>query len=163
MVQATSFPIDHHGAPKQTCGPNKLHTPGIEPGAQAWKACMLPLHYECHAMCLQRQGGRKHGAATQCESPVCDNVIRYTWPGSNWRPSACEADVIATRPQVRCLSDRWNDLVATYHTTRPSPASPISHRQAAKGASRSLTCTCGLVAMTSAQHAEGRQFDPGQV
>ena len=26
----------------------------------------------------------------------------YTWPGSNWRPSACEADVIATRPQVLC-------------------------------------------------------------
>ena len=24
----------------------------------------------------------------------------YTWPGSNWRPSACMADVIATRPQV---------------------------------------------------------------
>ena len=23
--------------------------------------------------------------------------------------------------------------------------------------------TCGLVAMTSAQHAEGRQFEPGQV
>ena len=23
--------------------------------------------------------------------------------------------------------------------------------------------TCGLVAMTSAQHTEGRQFDPGQV
>ena len=27
----------------------------------------------------------------------------YTWPGSNWRPSACEADVIATRPQVPVL------------------------------------------------------------
>ena len=26
-----------------------------------------------------------------------------------------------------------------------------------------LTSTCGLVAMTSASHAEGRQFDPGQV
>ena len=26
-----------------------------------------------------------------------------------------------------------------------------------------LASTCGLVAMTSAQHAEGRQFDPGQV
>ena len=26
-----------------------------------------------------------------------------------------------------------------------------------------LLSTCGLVAMTSAQHAEGRQFDPGQV
>ena len=24
----------------------------------------------------------------------------YTWPGSNWRPSACGANVIATRPQV---------------------------------------------------------------
>ena len=24
----------------------------------------------------------------------------YTWPGSNWRPSACEADIIATRLQV---------------------------------------------------------------
>ena len=38
----------------------------------------------------------------------------YTWPGSNWRPSACEADVIATRPQVlwshaqrRCASTIW--------------------------------------------------------
>ena len=27
-------------------------------------------------------------------------IVSYTWPGSNWRPSACEADVIATRPQV---------------------------------------------------------------
>ena len=26
-----------------------------------------------------------------------------------------------------------------------------------------LTSTCGLVAMTSASHAEGRQFDPGHV
>ena len=26
-----------------------------------------------------------------------------------------------------------------------------------------ITCTRGLVAMTSASHAEGRQFDPGQV
>ena len=24
----------------------------------------------------------------------------YTWPGSSWQPSACGADVIATRPQV---------------------------------------------------------------
>ena len=27
----------------------------------------------------------------------------------------------------------------------------------------SIQSTCGLVAMTSASHAEGRQFDPGQV
>ena len=25
----------------------------------------------------------------------------YSWPGLNWRPSACEADIIATRPQLR--------------------------------------------------------------
>ena len=24
----------------------RMRTPGIEPGAQAWEACMLPLHYE---------------------------------------------------------------------------------------------------------------------
>lgn len=30
-----------------------------------------------------------------------ERAYPYTWPGSNWRPSACEADVIATRPQVR--------------------------------------------------------------
>ena len=28
---------------------------------------------------------------------------------------------------------------------------------------RAMRSTCGLVAMTSASHAEGRQFDPGQV
>ena len=28
---------------------------------------------------------------------------KYTWPGSNWRPPACEADVIAARPQVLLL------------------------------------------------------------
>ena len=28
---------------------------------------------------------------------------------------------------------------------------------------RGIQSTCGLVAMTSAQHAEGRQFDPGQI
>ena len=31
---------------------------------------------------------------------LCRQEKSYTWPGSNWRPSACEADVIATRPQV---------------------------------------------------------------
>ena len=25
----------------------EMHTPGIEPGSQAWKACMTPLHYVC--------------------------------------------------------------------------------------------------------------------
>ena len=35
----------------------------------------------------------------------------YTWPGSNWRPSACEADVIATRPQVPDLKAEQLSIV----------------------------------------------------
>ena len=54
---------------------------------------------------------------------LCERA--YTWPGSNWRPSACEADVIATRPQV---------LGFIGHSLQPSrprfvfgdPASPSS-------------------------------------
>ena len=42
-----------------------------------------------------------------------NEVMKYTWPGSNWRPSACEADVVATRPQVLLqslqVSTRWGD------------------------------------------------------
>ena len=39
----------------------------------------------------------------------------YTWPGSNWRPSACEADVIATRPQVRTHVG-YEPATTTHHT-----------------------------------------------
>ena len=41
-----------------------------------------------------------------CHRPLSLNahwatiIQNYTRPGSNWRPSACEADVIATRPRV---------------------------------------------------------------
>ena len=46
---------------------------------------------------------------------------------------------------------------------RPQPR-PASNDRANPGPG-DLECqgTCGLVAMTSASHAEGRQFDPGQV
>ena len=54
----------------------------------------------------------------------------YTWPGSNWRPSACEADVIATRPQVRVLLS-W--LLPTQRLMKLSricmcAVTPINHR-----------------------------------
>ena len=38
------------------------------------------------------------GSVQKLSLAACDRS--YTWPGSSWRPSACEADVIATRPQV---------------------------------------------------------------
>ena len=31
---------------RKTNRDENMRTPGIEPGAQAWEACMLPLHYE---------------------------------------------------------------------------------------------------------------------
>ena len=31
----------------------KMRPPGIEPGAQAWEACMLPLHYELWCLSLR--------------------------------------------------------------------------------------------------------------
>ena len=36
----------------------------------------------------------------------------YTWPGSNWRPSAREADVIATRPQVLLASSPLDPVLS---------------------------------------------------
>ena len=35
-----------------------------------------------------------------------EEASKYTRPGSNWRPSACEADVIATRPLVPLRCDK---------------------------------------------------------
>ena len=40
------------------------------------------------------------GNATSTNITARGRTRIYTWPGSNWRPSACWADVIATRPQV---------------------------------------------------------------
>ena len=140
--------------------------------------------------------------------PPQNKRTRYTWPGSNWRPSARWADVIATRPQVliddgagvACLQ-----LPAKQQGTRYAGGGDLAGQQAAQrpfnlqhgGVSSkavvrrhkdrsqrrehtnplpdqccaasslqtgtAITSTCGLVAMTSASHAEGRQLDPGQV
>lgn len=52
--------------------------------------------------------GAAHLGNTRLHAPRAVKRVllcTYTQPGSNWRPSACEADVIATRPQVhvQCL------------------------------------------------------------
>ena len=45
--------------------------------------------------------GELQGAISSCVRLFHLTQSRqYTQPGSNWRPSACEADVIATRPWV---------------------------------------------------------------
>ena len=51
-------------------------------------------------------GARPHATKTNvCHEGLASTsrMEPYTWQGSNWRPSACEADVIATRPQVPCI------------------------------------------------------------
>ena len=54
----------------------------------------------------RRPGHHRHAHTHAHTHIVCHlrlrrvSAAKYTWPGSNWRPSACEADVIATRPQV---------------------------------------------------------------
>jgi hypothetical protein len=39
--------IQHCGHMRSECklGFDEMHTPGVEPGSQAWEACMMPLHY----------------------------------------------------------------------------------------------------------------------
>ena len=64
----------------------------------------------------KRLSGASERTRERCPDARVDHLRRiaskYTWPGSNWRPSACKADVIATRPQVPacCLAV----LVAIY-------------------------------------------------
>jgi hypothetical protein len=56
-------------------------------------------------------------------------------------------------------------VAATTSTKTQVPAATLA-RQPAKPGGKSHagnSGSCGLVATTSAQHAEGRQFDPGQV
>jgi hypothetical protein len=65
-------------------------------------------------------------------------------------------------------------IAATISTKTRLPAAMLARRPAKPGGQShdgnsrndracALTGVCGLVATTSAQHAEGRQFDPGQV
>ena len=91
-------------------------------------------------------------------------MAAYTWPGSSWRPSACWADVIATRPQV--LVGALSPLASVTLRLCSMPISPhllCMVTAALVICKQEIRCTRGLVAMTSAQHAEGRQFDPGRV
>ena len=66
------------------------------------------------------------------------------------KPSVCEASATTNGPHTRMLLSTCKPLaVADNNNDSDSPNFTLS--------------TCGLVAMTSAQHAEGRQFDPGWV
>ena len=80
-----------------------VHTLGIEPRAQAWKACMLPLHYECrdnHS--VQHRGPRVLKRLLHYGSRLCSErgSIGYVGPP----PCVCV-----------CVAPPW-------HVSRRTPA-----------------------------------------
>ena len=60
-------------------------------------------------------------AWARCEVAPRRAAHVYTWPGSNWRPSACKADVIATRPQVRMWVANLGVLTVCAHQCTCDP------------------------------------------
>ena len=44
FTQPSQGPADLSPARKRPVG-HHMRTPGVEPGSQAWEACMIPLHY----------------------------------------------------------------------------------------------------------------------
>ena len=63
--------------------------------------------------------------------------------------------------KMHCLETHTDPCLSEFWCVRTSKRKQLAWFSALL---RSLfTSTCGLVAMTSASHAEGRQFDPGQV
>ena len=71
-----------------------LPFPGIEP----WTFRALSENH------VTRPNSRLQVKFAVKQVPNTELLLRtkYTWPGSNWRPSACWDDIITTRPQVRC-------------------------------------------------------------
>ena len=103
-----SAPAQLHLLPRQAAikpsGYAAMRQPEVEPGAQAWEACMLPLHY--WRSCYQY-------------------VALHGMPKLTTQERRCLYKCVSVPAWVRT--------------------------------------TCGLMAMTSVSHAEGRQLDPGQV
>ncbi len=78
-----------------------MRMPGVKPGSQAWEACMMPLHYMRHGKIFEALFMCKNSFMWLLNVPMLPVIFFcdfYIQPGSNWQPSACEADVIATRP-----------------------------------------------------------------
>ena len=73
-----------------------LRTPGVEPGSQAWEACMIPLHYVRYDGLLSHD----HGLAQQlweCSTRVLAPTIRFeTCPLGTHMHHYCHIDLINT-------------------------------------------------------------------
>ena len=99
----------------------------MNPGPSIYKTDALPLSYRG-----DRVWAKQRRRATRLRGGC---GATYTWPGSNWRPSACETDVIATRPQV--LVDVGRSAPTTCNGWRMCPP-PASHKRRANKAGSTL-------------------------
>ena len=82
-----------------------LRQPGVEPGAKAWEASMLPIHH-WRAYRKRAPGGtRTRNLCLRRAAPYPlghrGNAKNCSERGLNSRPSACKADVITTRLSER--------------------------------------------------------------
>ena len=78
-------------------------------------------------------------------------ATKYTWPGSSWRPSACEADVIATRPQVLLIHIRRQ---AQCHNGMKK-GEKVRAARFASGFGKRFWTSCGLRAIALSLAASG--------
>ena len=86
---------------------NRVHMAGPTGMAKRFERRQCQTHRGIQAARCSIQHGNTRVAASPVPLPPLsfyrstNGNPPYAWPGSNWRPSACWADVIATRPQVR--------------------------------------------------------------
>ena len=74
--------------------------PGIEPGTSRTLSANHATRPSSRMPTLLVRRGKRFASRSLQRREFLRAPRQYTWPGSNWRPSACWADVIATRPQV---------------------------------------------------------------
>jgi hypothetical protein len=94
---------------------------------------------------------------------------------TNRTPRQTRKNNLATRKNSRAKKETtfgWCLALAVHNALQTTPqheetcgpcAAQALAVNVATTQSSSTPSTCGLVAMTTASHAEGRQFDPGQV
>ena len=78
---------------------NNMHTRGIEPRSQAWKACMMPLHYVCDCITSSPKGKRDSWSVRGEEAGGAHDGIE--------RCGACTAShtrIVCARPhKIACV------------------------------------------------------------
>ena len=117
-----------------------------------WSARPRELHRQAQANVLHPP---RLAARTRCGAARRGRQLQAAWRGRRLRSRQCSR-VFSCHGGLRRRFLLEPERTRTSITDARGPAIEYS-------AGRHCTCTCGLVAMTSASHAEGRQFDPGQV